>query len=237
MTPGAGPGRPPRHLLSGILRCAECGGPLVIVDRYRYGCSAHKDRGDSVCSSRLRVPRQAAETALLAGIQSALLVEARFIQYQRTMTAAIKASAPDPACAERKLAHAEQVHGNIMAALRAGIITASTKSELVSAERNVDAAKAELIALRNHQPAQMVPRMRERWRGIVAGLTDRRDVPAVRQALIALVGSSVIVRNENGALFAEIAPSSQINMVAGARSVLYLTEPFRIPLQPASDGE
>ena len=32
-------GRSPKHLLSGLLRCHTCGGPMVIVDRYRYGCA------------------------------------------------------------------------------------------------------------------------------------------------------------------------------------------------------
>ena len=228
-----GPGRPPRHLLSGILRCADCGGPLVIVDRYRYGCSTHKDRGDTACPSRIRVPREAAEHALLAGVRAELLSEAAFARYQRGVTAVLKTAAPDLAGAARRVAEAEQVQANIMAALRAGIITASTKAELITAEKGVALAQAELAALRSYQPSQIVPRMRERWRGIVAGLTDRRDVPAVRQALRELVGENIIVRNKNGALVAEIAPSSQINLVAGAGSVLYLTEPLTIPLLPA----
>jgi len=237
-TKTGGPGRAPRHLLSGLLRCADCGGPMVVVDRYRYGCSTHKDRGDTACRSRLRVPRELAETALLAGIRSQLLSDSAFDRYQKTLMVAMKKVDPDLSGGARRVADAEKVHANIMAALRAGIITASTKAELIAAEEGVAAAREELASIRNYQPSQIVPRMRERWRAVVAGLSDRRDVPAVRQALRELIGESITVRNDNGALIAEIAPSmSQINMVAGAGSVLYLTEPLRIPLLPASDGE
>lgn len=233
-----GPGRPARHLLSGILRCAQCGGPLVVVDKYRYGCSTRKDRGESACSSTLRVPRADAEHALLAGIRRDLLSEAAFQQFQRAVTAALKQAAPDTDAIRRRLADAERVHANIMVALRAGIITASTKAELLTAERDVTTARTELAAMRSVQPSQILPRARETWRTMVDRLSDLRDIPAAREAIRELVGESIVVKNENGALVAEIAPSeSQIKLVAGAGFGLYLTETIIIPLSdPQPDG-
>ena len=227
-----GPGRPARHLLSGILRCAVCGGPMVVVDKYRYGCSTRKDRGESACSSTLRVPRADAERALLAGIRRDLLSEQAFQQFQRSVTAALKQAAPDTDATRRRLADAERVQANIMTALRAGIITASTKAELLAAERDVETAKAELAALRNYQPSHILPRARETWRTMADRLSDLRDIPAAREAIRELVGENITVKNKNGALVAEIAPSSesQIKLVAGAGFGLYLTETIIIPL-------
>lgn len=227
-----GPGRPARHLLSGLLRCGVCMGPMVVVDRYRYGCSVHKDRGPAACASKLRFPRLPAEHALLAGIREQLLSEESFQRFQRMAAAELKKAAPDLDAAKRKVADAERVHENILAALRAGIITASTKAELVTSERNLDAARADLVGLRNFQPAQFLPKAREVWRDIVAKLAEKsKDVPAARAAIQQLLGDSIIVNEKAGELFAEITgSSSQINMVAGARSVLYLTEPVRIAL-------
>ena len=34
---------------SGVLRCAACGAAVVAINALRYGCSARKDRGPSVC--------------------------------------------------------------------------------------------------------------------------------------------------------------------------------------------
>lgn len=41
---GSRPGQPATHLLSGILRCGKCGGPLFAVGRTRYACS-DKEKG------------------------------------------------------------------------------------------------------------------------------------------------------------------------------------------------
>lgn len=54
-----------KHLLSGLLKCAECGGSVFVLDRGgRYGCSWHRDRGPAVCPNRVTVPRAELERAL-----------------------------------------------------------------------------------------------------------------------------------------------------------------------------
>lgn len=230
--PGAerrgGPGRPPRYLLSGLVRCGTCGGPVVIVDKGRYGCNINKDRGPAACASALRVPRAKLEPALLSGIQDQLLTEAAMARMTRAVTDALKRAAPSADDSRKRLAEAERVHANIMAALRAGIITPSTRAELIAAEEAVAAARAELEA-RTSAPTQLLPRARESWRRIVADLADyARDIPAARQAIRDLLGESMVLKNENGAVFVEAAPS-RINVVAGAGFDIY-PEPFRVPI-------
>ena len=211
-----GPGRPARHILSGILRCGHCGGPMVIVDRYRYGCATNKDRGAAACPSKIRVPRLGAERALLVGVQAELTTEAAFQRLQRAVAAELKQATPDLDGAKRRIAEAEKVHANIMAAIRAGIITASTKAELLNAEKDISEARRALEAMQQLQPAHMIPRLREMWNKVVEKLADRRKVHAVREALLALFGSTLVVNEKAGNLFAETTGSCQINLVAGA---------------------
>jgi site-specific DNA recombinase len=207
-------GRPPAHLLSGLLRCGECGGPMVIVDRYRYGCATAKDRG--TCTSKLHVRRDDAEHALLATIREQLLTEQSYRRYLAAVQRALKDSAPDTTTIERKLAAARKAQANVMAAIRAGIITPSTKAELLSAEAEITAAERELAAARSHQPSQVMPRARERWHSIVARLADvNRDLPAARQAIRELLGQNIPVRQHNGQPVAELAACQTI-VVAGA---------------------
>lgn len=217
-------GRPPKHLLSGLLRCAECGGPLVIIDRYRYGCATAKERG--TCASRLTLRRDQAETALLAGVRAELLTEEAMQRFQRAAAAALRRQAPSLDAARRRLADAQRVRENMLAALRAGIITPSTKAELQKAEADVAQAEAAIAAGR--RPDALLPRARDRLQRMADTLADAaRRKPEAREALRALIGEA-IVRNENGDLFAEIA-GSQIAVVAGAGFAHGLT-PFRIHL-------
>lgn len=221
-------GRPARYLLSGILRCGGCGGPMVIVDRYRYGCATAKDRG--TCTSRLHVDRRAVESVMLAEIRTRLLSDDAFQRFQRAAAAELRRQAPNQAAAKLRLAHARTERDNIMAAIRAGIITPSTKAALQASEAAMAAAERESQAT----PAQVLPGARERWRKLADTLGDQaqRSAPA-REALRALIGRATL-KNDNGPIV-EIEPC-QIAMVAGAGFGLYLTEPLRIRIATARRG-
>lgn len=232
--PGAGPGRPARHLLSGLLRCETCGGPFVIIDAYRYGCSLHKDRGPGACANQFKISRSTIEAAMLASIQQDLLSDESLTVAMREIAEQLKQSTPNADSAKRALAEAERTHANIMAAIRAGILTPSTRTELIAAEAAVDVARRDLSARQAFQPAQILPRARERWQQMVATMADRRTNTAAKRDIICeLLGDRLVLRNENGATFVEGAPY-QINVVAGAGSALYLTEPVRIPIPKKS---
>jgi site-specific DNA recombinase len=72
---------PQRYLFSGLLKCGECGGSIVLVcgrGRHgadRYGCSLHRQRGDAVCSNALLIRRDELEERLLRGLSDAVLRE------------------------------------------------------------------------------------------------------------------------------------------------------------------
>jgi site-specific DNA recombinase len=223
-------GRPCVHILSGILRCGDCGGPMVIIDRYRYGCGRAKDRG--TCSSTLRFRREDAERLLLAGVREQLLSEDGFRAFQAAAKEKMRRHATDTGALQRNLAHVEREHENVMNAIRAGVITPSTKAELVRLEEAVADARRAVDAAGQLQPAKILPRVREVWERMVARMADVRDKPAARIALRSLLGDTIAVyRNENGDPVAEIAASNcQISVVAGAGSVQYLTGTLRIAL-------
>ena len=78
-------GRPPNHfeskyLLTGLIRCGECGSNLVIRSRshgrrraYFYACSAFHHRGRYVCGNSLEVARGLAEDTILTEIERYVL--------------------------------------------------------------------------------------------------------------------------------------------------------------------
>lgn len=212
---GGRPGRRSRHLLSGLLRCHQCGGPLVVVDRYNYGCGRAKDKGAAVCSSRLRVPRDKIEDAMLEQIRAELLTPAAFKEFEREARRLIKSSKPDLRSLDKALKKAEAERENIMSAIRAGIVTESTKAELVDAESRVAEARQAIDAVSETSVDQLIPRAREVWKRCVAELQEIRDVPQAREAIRDILGGEIVVKEKApGILIAEA--DSQINVVAGA---------------------
>jgi site-specific DNA recombinase len=72
-TPKAG--RPPRYLLSGILRCEICGSSLVVggSNPLRYLCAGHKDGGRHACDNSVTVQQTLAEDLLVRPVVKELL--------------------------------------------------------------------------------------------------------------------------------------------------------------------
>jgi site-specific DNA recombinase len=75
-------GRPFRYLLAGVARCAECGGPMTVINgRFdgemakAYTCAYHHDRGVSVCGSNTRRPVAALNGAVVDWLHANVLSE------------------------------------------------------------------------------------------------------------------------------------------------------------------
>ena len=61
----------PRHLLSGLVTCGECGGSVSVVGGKRLGCIRHREAG--TCDVRKTIDREELEDRVLAGIVNRLL--------------------------------------------------------------------------------------------------------------------------------------------------------------------
>jgi site-specific DNA recombinase len=228
-------GRGPKYLFSGLLRCACCGSSYVVVDRYRYGCSAHKDRGSAACSNSIKVPRDAIERTLLAGIKEELLSDRAYRAFESEVRRLLKTAQPDIGEARRAAAKAQAEVDNIIGAIRQGIITPATKQALEEAEGRLDAAKRRIKEIEAWQPTQMLPRAKQIYRGLAERLERIEDIADAREALRSILGEEIKLVPENGVLWAELkggcAALSQITVVAGAGYVRYLT-PLRWRIWP-----
>ena len=83
-----GPGQP-KYVLSGLLRCGECGAAMIIVNaKHAYQCSDYHNGAG--CSNALRVYRSDAEDIILKSIRKELLSATRIKQAQAYISKKLK---------------------------------------------------------------------------------------------------------------------------------------------------
>ena len=63
--------RRPKHLFSGLIKCAACGGGMTLISRVYYGCATNRNKG--TCDNRLTLRLDRLEEAVLGGLQERLL--------------------------------------------------------------------------------------------------------------------------------------------------------------------
>ncbi len=63
--------RRPKHLFSGLLRCACCGGSYTMISKDLLGCGTARTEG--TCDNRLNIRRDALEAQVLDGLHHHLM--------------------------------------------------------------------------------------------------------------------------------------------------------------------
>lgn len=208
LSPTTSTGRGPKYLFSGLLTCGHlnsegqpCTRKFIVIDPKHYGCSGWKYRGLSVCSNTIKVSRAIVESVLLDAIKDDLFTaegQAAFIQETtKLMTAHRRTQKPDHQQATKRLQEVEHTIANIMAAITAGIVTASTKAALEQAEAERDA----LVQSVQHQRkpvakmAAFLPNAIGRFKALlddVANVTQRQ-VDMTRAQLRILLGKDIVL--------------------------------------------
>ncbi|MDA2911824.1 recombinase family protein [Nitrospiraceae bacterium AH_259_D15_M11_P09] len=215
--PKRGPG--PKFLFSGLLKCGaptadgqgECGASFVMSDGFRYGCASRLNRG--TCSNDLRVSREKVEALLLAGVKQDLFMPEAYALFTREVSRRLaerqRAQEPEQASARRRLGKVEQEIGNVLTAIKQGILSPTVKGEL----QRLEAEKLRLqdqIAVGTKQTGQLVkllPDAPARYRALVEklGRLPERYVDGAREEIKRLVGDTIkVTPTAQGYLVAEL---------------------------------
>lgn len=164
-------GRAPKYLLSGIGRCATCGGPMQVrmgregaASVPVYGCGWHRDRGTKVCPNSVRKPVARVDGALLAWIHANVLdadVVANVVALVARSLSDAASRAPGERAAEvarieRDLAGVEREVENLTAALASGAGgIAAVVAALKGREARAVALRGELARARDTAPSTL----------------------------------------------------------------------------------
>lgn len=137
-----------RYLLSGLLKCDECGGNFVVCSSTSYGCTSNLNGGKSACANGHRLPRKRTEKYVLGLVRNELLTPEACDLFAVEVGAALKARSRESQnlvkCARKDAASAQAEIDSIMNAIKQGIITNTTRKTLEDAEERLAKAHTSL---------------------------------------------------------------------------------------------
>lgn len=195
-----------KYIFSGLLKCGCCGASYTMYSTTSYGCSFNLNRGDAVCNNKLRVPRKLLEEILLKTVQEELLSEEAINLFIEETTKLLSDKNQEPkaeyTATKRTMNMAKKEIDNLMSAIKAGIVTPTTKAELQRAEADYEKAKASLDAATSTRDAltATLPEAAKRYRKLVGNLGNalQSDIGHARRCLESLLGTIRLVPSRTG---------------------------------------
>ncbi len=192
-------GRPLRHMFSGLLRCAVCGGRYVIKSRKYYGCATNLNQGPSVCPNTRLVRRDVLETILMRLIEHEILSPKAIEHLTIRVNEALSRPRASPQDAvKRELDRARQEMENIKSAIKQGLITPTTKAMLEEAEASIARLEAALNASQDRlRNITALPRLIGEYLNRLHRVMGKHPAEA-RSILQKLIGEVTLKPNHKG---------------------------------------
>ncbi len=151
-------GPKPRHLLAGLARCAECGGPMKAVAAKHgsqtvklYACAHHRERGEAVCGNTLRRPVAAVDAVVVDWLLSSVLTEDVIAAVLAEVRQRLAARSDQPNTERDELeAEARQLRGELdrlVMALATGAESPTIAGAIGEREKRLTAVRARVEAI------------------------------------------------------------------------------------------
>ena len=172
-----------RHLLTGLLKCDECGGNFIMSSRRRngrtngrYRCSHHSNRGSAVCANSRVVGQNLIEGAVLDAVSEELLtkdvIEAVIEECKAQAEQEVLPEAGRLTELQREIGRFEKEIANLTLAIRAG----GPIEELVADLKGRKARKRDLEQeVEEIESSEVVDLADVGWEDVEDGIRNLRD--------------------------------------------------------------
>ncbi|WP_422120100.1 recombinase family protein [Hyphomonas polymorpha] len=169
-----GAAKRPSRLLSGLLECGACGGPMSICAKDRYGCSAHREKG--TCSNNRTILSTEIEARVMQGLKRAMLhpeaQKAAAREFHEELVRQQKANGTERFRLEKEIAEASRRIDRIVDAIADGVATASLKERLVDLETEKLDKQAALASLGAEPKVAVHPNAGELYAKLIGSLVE-----------------------------------------------------------------
>lgn len=122
----------PRYLLSGLLKCAECGGNFIVTGKDRFSCSTRRRKG--TCSCKLSISHRSIDDRVLAGLKERLVTPQLIATFVKEFQSECKRRQIELRAnrerVEKRIAEIDRKTKAIIAAIEDGFYQAEMKSRM-----------------------------------------------------------------------------------------------------------
>lgn len=163
----------PRRLLSGMVKCGVCGGPINVVSPNYWGCARRRDGAS--CTNNRTISTRGLESRVLHGLQDGMLdpavVSAYVREYHRDYAKNIAEAGRSRARLERQIADAAAKIDRLVDAIGRGADIEEVREALAQARADREAAQAALQEMKDLPVVALHPRIADDYREKVAELS------------------------------------------------------------------
>ena len=209
--------RPSTTLLGGILRCPNCGGPMVALNTRVYGCNIRHDRGPTECEGFI-IKRDLAERRLVTSVREDLLSPAAALAFEKAFQRKLAERAggnPVIDAMQQRAADLEAEVGRLVEAIASVGVSQALATRLATAERQQANLMRELGEMKAASVA--APDIRGTFQRLLMNLTDslKRDTTQARAALSEIF-NRVDIELRDQEVWAHIEEGPALRIAVGA---------------------
>lgn len=219
----AGRGRSPRTLFGGLIRCGKCGGSVVATSGRYYGCTARKDRGESVCKG-IQARRDKVDARLLEVIREELMSPDALVAMQAKVRVLLDNLRQDRAkraqASRARLEEIDKEVGRLVDAITSMGISPALQARLKQVETERELLAADLAINDENASLQIMGKV-EDYRKMVSDLEASlsNDHAAARELIRKMIGDMNMVARD-GSVFVEIQAGTGRAAFAAGLSVI-----------------
>lgn len=189
----------PRHFLSGLIRCGECGGNVTIVVRGRWGCARHREAG--TCPNGKRIATEELAGRVLSGLQEQLLapeaVSLLVREYRAQREQQLRRTKRDRASAEQRVAALDAGIARLVEAIADGTADLPEVRAAIQARRDErEQVRADLAEFDAGNVIALHPQIadayRQRIKSLALSLAEGGQDDAIAQQIRGLIESVVL---------------------------------------------
>ncbi len=188
------PGPRPKHLLSGLIECGICGGTVSTINRDRYGCRTHKEKG--TCRNDRMAPRAEIERRVLDTLRDRLASPAmvgEFVrEYHRERERLAAAARRTVDADRRRMGEIERALARHVQAIEDGLYSPALKGKIEALEGEAAEIRARIAVAQEEGAGDVVtmhPDVPGRYRAMIDALqaaladSDERARAEARDAI------------------------------------------------------